>query len=55
MTRTVIERMDDFDCTTAGREIAAYVDELSNWYVRLEPPALLGRRPGGASRRCATA
>ena len=27
--------MDDFDCTTAGREIAAYVDELSNWYVRL--------------------
>ena len=27
--------MDDFDCTTAGREIAGYVDELSNWYVRL--------------------
>ncbi len=27
--------MDDFDCTTAGRAIAAYVDELSNWYVRL--------------------
>ncbi len=35
LTRSVIERMDDFDCTTAGREIAAYVDELSNWYVRL--------------------
>ncbi len=35
LTRTVIERMDDFDCTTAGRAIAAYVDELSNWYVRL--------------------
>ncbi len=31
----VIERMDDFDCTSAGRAIAAYVDELSNWYVRL--------------------
>jgi isoleucyl-tRNA synthetase len=31
----VIERMDDYDCTTAGRRIAAYVDELSNWYVRL--------------------
>ncbi len=31
----VIERMNDFDCTTAGREIATYVDELSNWYVRL--------------------
>jgi isoleucyl-tRNA synthetase len=35
LKRTVIERMDDFDCTTAGREISAYVDELSNWYVRL--------------------
>jgi isoleucyl-tRNA synthetase len=32
---TVIERMDDFDCTTAGREIAEFVDQLSNWYVRL--------------------
>jgi isoleucyl-tRNA synthetase len=31
----VIERMDDFDCTTAGRAIADYVEELSNWYVRL--------------------
>jgi isoleucyl-tRNA synthetase len=31
----VIERLDDYDCTTAGREIAAYVEELSNWYVRL--------------------
>jgi isoleucyl-tRNA synthetase len=31
----VIERMDDFDCTTAGREIAEFVDQLSNWYVRL--------------------
>jgi isoleucyl-tRNA synthetase len=32
---TVRERMDGFDCTAAGRAIAAYVDELSNWYVRL--------------------
>jgi isoleucyl-tRNA synthetase len=32
---TVIERMDDFDCTTAGREISEFVDQLSNWYVRL--------------------
>jgi isoleucyl-tRNA synthetase len=32
---TVIERMDDFDCTNAGREIADFVDQLSNWYVRL--------------------
>ena len=27
--------MDAFDCTAAGREIAGFVDELSNWYVRL--------------------
>jgi len=31
----VAEHMDRFDCTAAGREIAAYVEELSNWYVRL--------------------
>jgi isoleucyl-tRNA synthetase len=31
---TVRERMDDFDATMAGREIAAFVDDLSNWYVR---------------------
>jgi isoleucyl-tRNA synthetase len=27
--------MDGFDCTAAGREIAAFVEQLSNWYVRL--------------------
>ena len=32
---TVRERMDAFDCTAAGKAIAAYVGELSNWYVRL--------------------
>ncbi|HEX2129630.1 MAG TPA: isoleucine--tRNA ligase [Solirubrobacterales bacterium] len=35
VTREVIARMDDYDCTTAGRLIADYVDDLSNWYVRL--------------------
>jgi isoleucyl-tRNA synthetase len=34
-TATVRERMDDYDCTSAGRAIADYVEELSNWYVRL--------------------
>ena len=33
--RNVTEAMDRYDCTVAGREIAAFVDELSNWYVRL--------------------
>jgi isoleucyl-tRNA synthetase len=32
---TVRENMDGFDCTAAGRAIAEYVEELSNWYVRL--------------------
>ncbi len=35
LVRTVIEHMDGYDCTHAGRAIADYVDELSNWYVRL--------------------
>jgi isoleucyl-tRNA synthetase len=35
VTAEVIDRMEAFDCTTAGRAIAAYVEELSNWYVRL--------------------
>jgi isoleucyl-tRNA synthetase len=30
----VRERLDDFDATSAGRAIQAFVDELSNWYVR---------------------
>jgi isoleucyl-tRNA synthetase len=28
------ERLDEFDATVAGRAIQAFVDELSNWYVR---------------------
>jgi len=30
----VTERMDVYDATTAGRAVAAFVDDLSNWYVR---------------------
>ncbi len=30
----VSERLEDFDATAAGRALAAFVDELSNWYVR---------------------
>jgi len=33
-TATAAERLDDYDTTSAGRAIAAFVDELSNWYVR---------------------
>jgi isoleucyl-tRNA synthetase len=34
-TERVIERMEDYDTTFAGRAIAEFVDDLSNWYVRL--------------------
>ena len=30
----VTERLEAFDATTAGRAIQAFVDDLSNWYVR---------------------
>jgi isoleucyl-tRNA synthetase len=29
-----IDRLDDYDTTTAGRAIAAFVEDLSNWYIR---------------------
>jgi isoleucyl-tRNA synthetase len=30
----VIERMEDYDTTFAGRAVAELVDDMSNWYVR---------------------
>src|SRR6185437_4039179 len=33
-TQVVRDRLDDYDATRAGHAIAAFVDELSNWYVR---------------------
>ena len=33
-TETVRDRLDAYDATRAGQAIAAFVDELSNWYVR---------------------
>ncbi|MGZ8578143.1 MAG: isoleucine--tRNA ligase [Actinomycetota bacterium] len=32
--RTVRERLEGYDATTAGRRIETFVDDLSNWYVR---------------------
>jgi isoleucyl-tRNA synthetase len=34
-TQRVVDRMEDYDTTFAGRAIAELVDDLSNWYVRL--------------------
>jgi isoleucyl-tRNA synthetase len=31
---TVADRLDGYDATIAGRAIAEFVDDLSNWYVR---------------------
>ncbi len=31
---TAIERLEDYDTTSAGRAISEFVDDLSNWYVR---------------------
>jgi len=33
-TALVTDRMDAYDATSAGRAIAEFVDDLSNWYVR---------------------
>ena len=33
-TAEVTARLDDYDATFAGRAIAGFVDDLSNWYVR---------------------
>ena len=37
-TALVGERLDHYDATRAGHAIAAFVDELSNWYVRRSRP-----------------
>ncbi len=34
LTATVTESLESYDVVTAARAIEAYVDELSNWYVR---------------------
>src|SRR3954447_8177472 len=46
-TERATERLDDYDTTFAGRAIAEFVEDLSNWYCRLsrrrfwdgDPPA----------------
>ena len=34
LVRDVTAALDGFDSATAGRRIAAFIDDLSNWYVR---------------------
>ena len=47
----VTERMEDYDTTFAGRAIADFVDDLSNWYVRLSRRRFWDGDPARASRR----
>ena len=45
-TEIAIERLDDYDTTAAGRAIAAFVDDLSNWYVRRSRRRFWDAEPG---------
>ena len=49
-----IERLEDYDTTNAGRAIAAFVDELSNWWVRRSRPRLWDGDPAALAtlREC---
>ena len=51
---TTRERLDDYDTTTAGRALAAFVDDLSNWYVRLSRRRFWDGEPGAVAtlREC---
>jgi isoleucyl-tRNA synthetase len=51
---TARERLDDYDTTSAGRAIAGFVDDLSNWYVRLSRRRFWDGDPGAMAtlREC---
>jgi isoleucyl-tRNA synthetase len=53
-TEVVRERLDDYDATRAGQAIAAFVDDLSNWYVRRSRPRFWDGDPAafGTLHRC---
>ncbi|HEX5622562.1 MAG TPA: isoleucine--tRNA ligase [Solirubrobacteraceae bacterium] len=53
-TEIVRERLDDYDSTRAGHAIAAFVDDLSNWYVRRSRPRFWDGDPAafGTLHRC---
>jgi isoleucyl-tRNA synthetase len=48
------ERLDDYDTTSAGRAVASFVDDLSNWYVRLSRRRFWDGDPGAMAtlREC---
>jgi isoleucyl-tRNA synthetase len=53
-TEVARERLDDYDTTSSGRAVAAFVDDLSNWYVRLSRRRFWDGDPGAMAtlREC---
>jgi len=49
-----IDRLDDYDTTTAGRAVAGFVEDLSNWYLRRLRPRFWDGDPAAFAtlRRC---
>ena len=56
LARDVDQALEQFDTQRAGRFIAEYVDDLSNWYVRRSRRRFAtraqSRRLGRSGRRC---
>jgi isoleucyl-tRNA synthetase len=48
------ERLDDYDTTSSGRAMAAFADDLSNWYVRVSRRRFWDGDPGAVAtlREC---
>ncbi|MCB9011580.1 MAG: isoleucine--tRNA ligase [Actinobacteria bacterium] len=46
-TDLVTEHLEAYDATGAGRALERFVDDLSNWYVRLSRARFWGGRTGG--------
>jgi isoleucyl-tRNA synthetase len=47
-TETVTAGLEGYDATGAGRALDGFVDDLSNWYVRVSRPRFWGGRHGDA-------
>ena len=53
--RAATSGMDGYDCTGAGRRIAAFVEDLSNWYVRRSRRRFYAKETAQADKEAAHA
>ncbi len=53
--RAATSGMDGYDCTGAGRRIAAFVEDLSNWYVRRSRRRFYAKETAAADKEAAHA